>query len=264
MTSFQIFKEMEINRNVKLPNIAVIPLGAIEQHGPLLPLNTDSIIADAVAREIDLLEEKRLFVYPCFQYVNAETGMAFAGNMSVSHNAIRLIIRDICDALLRHKFDAIVFINGHSPNRGDLLEVSFDIVTQSFKLNNPVPLMIISLEQFYEEIAKEFNLKIGRHGDWFEAFLFKQSGGVFPKCDWNEIDSFALKIPEIPGIAGIPIQYRSIKGVIGEIGYGEEVSEQADNIWQYYLSQVHKTFKQSLSTFNEYFSSFSLKRKDNK
>jgi creatinine amidohydrolase/Fe(II)-dependent formamide hydrolase-like protein len=253
MTTFQISEAFKANRDNGLPNIAVIPFGSIEQHGPLLPLNTDCVIAQAVARELDAREEGRLFVYPCFQYTNAESGMAFAGGLSTSHDSVRKIVKDICHALIRRQYDMILLLDGHSPNKNDLAEVSFQIVSESFQANEPIPVIILSLEQFYGKVAEKFDLEIGRHGDWFEAFLFRQSGGILPEGDQKAKDPFPSKISHIPGIIGIPVQYRSVCGVIGKIGDGSDMPGRGEEIWQFLITSVHESLKASVFEFYKHF-----------
>lgn len=253
MTTFQISNAMKANRDAGLLNIAVVPVGSIEQHGPLLPLNTDSVVVEAVAKEIDVREGNKLFVYPCFQYTNAESGMDFAGGMSASHNSVRDLLTAICQSLIRQKYDGILFLDGHSPNRNALLEVSFEAVSRSFRSGSPFPIIVIGIDQFNSIIEKKFNIEIGRHGDWFEAFLFRQSGGVLRGGDRNQIDPFPSKVPVIPGIVGIPIQYRSTCGVIGKIGDGDDIADRGAEVWQYYLQNIYQTFKNSISEFCVHF-----------
>ncbi len=82
LTTFHIRSEMERNRRCERANIAVFPVGSIEQRGPKLPLNTDTVIAEAVVWEIDRREDGRLFVCPAIQYTHADSGMDFAGGLS--------------------------------------------------------------------------------------------------------------------------------------------------------------------------------------
>lgn len=64
ITSFQIKKEMEVNQKGGKPNVVAIITGYIKQHGPLLPLNTDTFILGKILEEIDNLERKDFLFIP--------------------------------------------------------------------------------------------------------------------------------------------------------------------------------------------------------
>lgn len=96
--------------------IAVLPVGAIEAHGPHLPLATDVIIAAAMAREGGALIAARGFhavLLPALPFTAAPFGAAFAGTLSVRPATVTALLLDLARELTRHGFAALAVANGH-------------------------------------------------------------------------------------------------------------------------------------------------------
>ena len=249
MTSIQIELEMDVNANQGKPNVAVIPTGSVEQHGPLLPLNTDTFIAEAMALELDQMERGRLFVYPALEYTNADSGMDFAGNLTVRHETFRRIVRDISESVIRQKYDALLFLDAHALNRAGLNEISFELVDKSFRENRPVLIMVLGVYDFFGMIGKKYQLKIGQHADWFERLLFRASGGALPHVHAESLHRCPRKKARIPGVVGIPLSERSDRGVIGELFDDQDTEKLESDVWRDLRELFHQNFKQSLKDF---------------
>ncbi|MGC9441069.1 creatininase family protein [Streptomyces sp. WG5] len=94
--------------------VAVLPVGSFEQHGPYLPLATDTLVACAVAREIAA-------AYPVHLLPPVTIGCShehadWPGTVSISSVTLYAVIRDIADSLRRSGVDALVVVNGHGGN----------------------------------------------------------------------------------------------------------------------------------------------------
>ncbi|HKQ19317.1 MAG TPA: creatininase family protein, partial [Candidatus Eisenbacteria bacterium] len=96
--------------------IAILPVGAIEAHGPHLPLATDVIIATAMAREGGALIGARglhAVLLPALPFTAAPFGAAFAGTLSVQPSTVTALLLDLARELTRHGFAALAVANGH-------------------------------------------------------------------------------------------------------------------------------------------------------
>ena len=96
--------------------VAVLPMGALEAHGPHLPLGTDNLIAVAMARSgLAQLVPHGIggVLLPALPYTAAPFGAAFAGTLSVTPAACAALIADIATELTRHGFAALVIANAH-------------------------------------------------------------------------------------------------------------------------------------------------------
>ncbi|HEX6105139.1 MAG TPA: creatininase family protein [Gemmatimonadales bacterium] len=95
---------------------AILPVGAIEAHGPHLPLETDVIIAEAMARAgAARLAARglRVVVLPPLAYTAAEFAEGFAGTVSLRPETVTATLLDIADSLARHGFAALAIANAH-------------------------------------------------------------------------------------------------------------------------------------------------------
>jgi len=95
--------------------IAVLPVGAVEQHGPHLPLLTDTVLATGVARRI--AEGTDALLLPAIAYGDAWTAEGWAGTLSLSPDTLRATVIDLGRGLHRMGVRGLVTINGHFGNR---------------------------------------------------------------------------------------------------------------------------------------------------
>ncbi|WP_128434352.1 creatininase family protein [Streptomyces cyaneus] len=94
--------------------VAVLPVGSFEQHGPFLPLATDTLVACAVAREIAATHPVHLL--PPVTISCSHEHAAWPGTVSISSVTLHAVIRDIAASLRRSGVDALVLVNGHGGN----------------------------------------------------------------------------------------------------------------------------------------------------
>ena len=93
--------------------VAVIPVGSIEQHGPHLPISTDSDIVTEIAKKIS--EKFGYLLLPTLNYgVSYEHAPFF--NLSVRESTLRTVLTDLCSSLLSNNIKTIFIINGHHGN----------------------------------------------------------------------------------------------------------------------------------------------------
>jgi len=96
--------------------VAVLPVGAIEAHGPHLPLATDVVIAEAMARAGAERLASRGFtavLLPALPYTAAPFGAAFAGTLSIAPATVTALLLDLVRELGRHGFAALLIANAH-------------------------------------------------------------------------------------------------------------------------------------------------------
>ncbi|MEU4650323.1 mycofactocin biosynthesis peptidyl-dipeptidase MftE [Nocardia fluminea] len=91
-----------------------IPLGATEQHGPHLPLTTDTDVAVALCDE---LAETRfdVVVAPAVSYGSSGSHAGFAGTLTISEEAIELLVTELGRSACR-TFAHVLFVSAHGGN----------------------------------------------------------------------------------------------------------------------------------------------------
>ncbi len=97
----------------KKKQIAVIPVGSIEQHGPHLPVSTDSDIVTEIARKLS--EKKNYLLLPTITYgVSFEHAPFF--NLSIKESTLSTVMIDLCTSLFANNIKTVFVINGHHGN----------------------------------------------------------------------------------------------------------------------------------------------------
>lgn len=100
-------------KEIRKKPVAIIPVGSIEQHGPHLPVSTDSDIISYIARKVS--EKTGFFLLPTIEYgVSFEHHPFF--NLSIKSSTLRKVLVDICVSLLKNKITTIMILNGHHGN----------------------------------------------------------------------------------------------------------------------------------------------------
>ena len=99
----------------------IIPVGSTEQHGPHLPLATDSLhtvaMLEGVARRLPAL------LAPLLPVGCSDHHLAFPGTLSVTSETLGHLIRDCCRSLARHGFRNILIYSGHGGNAAPLASI---------------------------------------------------------------------------------------------------------------------------------------------
>lgn len=118
--------------------VVVLPVGALEAHGPHLPVATDVFIADAMARAgAGRLAARGLDVLllPALAYTTAPFAADFPGTMSIDPAAVTSQIAGVVESLVRHDFEFLALANAHlDPSHLGALHAAADTVRQAGRI----------------------------------------------------------------------------------------------------------------------------------
>jgi creatinine amidohydrolase len=161
--------------------IAVLPVAAIEQHGPHLPVVVDSLLCGAVARRG---AERAAAVRPALPAVVApvvwtglsEHHMPFGGTISLDVATFSALLGGICGSLQRHGFRRILLLNGHGGNDAALRV----FVEQA----SPASTAVLATVNYWHLAALEF------------AQILERQSGVLHACEAETSMVMALR-PEL-------------------------------------------------------------------
>ncbi|MCO8128953.1 mycofactocin biosynthesis peptidyl-dipeptidase MftE [Acidimicrobiia bacterium EGI L10123] len=107
------------------PLVLLVPVGSCEQHGPHLPLDTDTRVAVAVAERV-AARRAEVVVAPAVAYGSSGEHQGFAGTLSIGTAALRTVLielgRSAFPAAGAGAFASLVFVNGHGGNHEALGE----------------------------------------------------------------------------------------------------------------------------------------------
>ena len=128
-------------------SVAILPVGAIEAHGPHLPLETDVIIAQAMARTgAARLAARglRVLVLPPLTYTSAGFARGFAGTLSLRPETVVATVVDIADSLRRHGYTVLAIANAHlDPDHLASIEAAVNQIRRGLRLRVAFPNLVI-------------------------------------------------------------------------------------------------------------------------
>lgn len=96
----------------------VLPLGAVEQHGPHLPLATDRMLADHFCSELDRRLGEEVLILPTVSVGYSRHHDDFAGTLSLSHETLLHQIVETSESALRSGPRNLLIVNAHGGNEG--------------------------------------------------------------------------------------------------------------------------------------------------
>lgn len=122
----------KLRKNIKRKNqVAIIPVGSIEQHGPHLPISTDSDIVTEICRRIAI--KRKYLLLPTINYgVSFEHAPFF--NISLRSSTLRSLLKDICKSLKDNGIKNVFIINGHHGNVDAIYKLDKELSKQEFKV----------------------------------------------------------------------------------------------------------------------------------
>lgn len=140
--------------------IVLIPCGALEQHGPHLPLGTDALLSTAIAQSI--AKKVNGLVAPTLSYgyksqPRSGGGQHFPGTTSLDGNTLSEFIRDAIREFARQGINKIVVFDGHYENQWFLTE-GIDLALRDLGNQSSVRVMRLEYWDFLTEttLAKVF------------------------------------------------------------------------------------------------------------
>ncbi len=96
--------------------VVLIPTGSLEQHGPHLPLFTDSLLATAVAEGVEAKLKAKVLLTPTLWLGASGHHLKFPGSLSASFEGYEAAITSVIESLIPQGFRKFYLLNGHGGN----------------------------------------------------------------------------------------------------------------------------------------------------
>jgi len=188
---------------------AIFPFGAHEQHGPHLPLSTDTIMAGEVARRVaDALDG---WLLPAIPYGYTWVNEGFPGTLSLSFDTVRAIAVDLCRNLARSGFGCLIVINGDFGNQAALHQAARDV-------GPGFPVLVLDYPGLDEAAAQVCDTTPAGRG-FYHADEVETSIVLALRPELVHMDRAVVSYPRMPDTIGttpIPVERLSPSGVFGD------------------------------------------------
>jgi creatinine amidohydrolase len=109
-------KRPDVERMDKANKVALVPLGSLEQHGEHLPLCTDSLLGEEIARRVEAALPETVVLLPMQWLGSSHHHMKFPGTVSVPSNVYIEMVVHLCECLLAAGFRRIYLLLSHGGN----------------------------------------------------------------------------------------------------------------------------------------------------
>lgn len=193
---FQYENSFDIKEKISKTKIAILPVGAVEAHGPHLPLGTDNLLAERLSER--LAEQLDGFVLPTMPYGQVWSLRNFPGSINVSNQSLISLISDIGESLHKQGFTTFIMVNGHLGNSTALKEAA-RVLYESCP-----DLRVIYF--FYPGMSKavaEVRESSSAHGTYFHACEIETSYMLYLAPEYVDMDRALSDIPDIPSYADV-------------------------------------------------------------
>lgn len=222
--------------------VILLPIGAIEQHGPHLPIHEDSIVAEWSAQRIaaDTDGEVNALVAPALHYGHSPVFRGFNGNLSLSSTTLKLVTYEILETLIESGFRRIVIVNNNGGNVAPVTSAAVDIRKEYGALIGhlyPWQLGYALMRDAYEDAAAVYGHGAEPEHSAMLAIFPEQvqrdkavTGGLHEFNGWTPTSYSEAKIGNysVPGTVFWDFSEVSETGVTGDISVG---NAETGNLW---------------------------------
>ncbi len=185
----------EIKERLREIKAVLLPIGSCEQHGPHLPLGTDTYSVIILSERLAENLKGKVYILPPIWYGISPHHMKFPGTITISPQTLANFVFDIASSLKYHGIQKLVIINGHGgniPTLTDVLRRIRDELGIEVALVNPWILIGDIIQKVLETDI------------WGHACEFETSTALVEIPDKIRIDKIrkpTLKIPSVRHIA---------------------------------------------------------------
>ena len=147
--------------------LILVPIGSLEQHGPHLPLGTDTVLASEIAGRAASKADVPLS--PAIPVGFSIEHMNFPGTISLNVETMMRIVKEISESLIRHGFRKILYVNAHGGNSG-ILQSTMQLLKHDHKAIFCLANIWELAKPDYKNILESKAEEIG-HADEFETSM---------------------------------------------------------------------------------------------
>ncbi|MEK8128779.1 creatininase family protein [Paenibacillus filicis] len=182
--------------------LVILPVGAIEQHGPHLPVMTDTLIGEATLTQAfeKVGGQEQIWLLPPISYGKSNEHLGLPGTISISAATLQGLIMDIAYSLHLSGFRKLLLFNTHGGNV-DLLNV----VSREIRIQYGMTVFYLSPSSLggAEGIIAPEELEYGIHGGDYETSIVKAI-----KPGWVQDEFLIAEVPDLGGMKFLTLEGR--------------------------------------------------------
>ncbi|GBF81847.1 creatininase family protein [Aphanothece sacrum] len=155
----------EIDTMSNKENVVIVqPVGAIEQHGPHLPLIVDSAIGMGVLGQALTKLEQSIPAYalPCLYYGKSNEHCHFPGTITLSATTLLSVLMEVADSIYQAGFRKLVLMNSHG-GQPQIMEIAARDIHQKYQDFLVFPLFTWRVPHIAKELLTPQELEYGIH-----------------------------------------------------------------------------------------------------
>ena len=202
--------------------IFLLPTGAIEQHGPHLPVDTDIFNSNALVESVAASFKSNVIALPPIWWGTSPHHKGYPGTISLRLETFHHLLTDIFSSLTAHGFYRFLVLNGHGGNAGILTASTADL-SETLGVSIPTYSYWQSIKNVLVEIGDS---EIGGMG---HACEMETSLALHLRPELVDLKAISRDMPDVrvalscidfrqPGFLGIPLDFvrDSKSGVMGD------------------------------------------------
>jgi len=194
--------------------LVVLSIGAVEQHGPHLPVMTDALIGEAaLTRAMEKIGDKgQIWLIPPLSYGKSNEHIGHAGTISLSAATLLSVLSDIAESLKASGFRRLLLFNTHGGNK-DLLHVA----ARDIRISTGLMVFCLSPGSLNaaEGLVSPEEMEYGIHGGDYETSVV-----MAVKPEWVRSELRPCEIPDLS-----PYRYLTMEGNIRFAWVMKDISE---------------------------------------
>lgn len=117
----------EVEQALKTVKLAIIPIGAHEQHGPHMTENCDAVLASEMAKRLAQRLYPHVIVTPTVNMGVSLHHIHFPGTITLQPDTLIRVLKDMVWSMKQHGIDNFLFLNSHGGNQSTLSVASMQI-----------------------------------------------------------------------------------------------------------------------------------------
>jgi len=224
--------------------VAILPMGATEQHGHHLPLGVDIFLAEGLSRKLS--EKTGALLLPSQPFGYSWVWRDIPGTVSLQQHHVEAVIKDVAHSVARYGIKMLVLVNGHDANNA-----SMKYATRELADELDIPIIYLFYPNL-ETIMKEHCQSPTWHG-MIHACEFETSLMMALKPEMVDMSKAVSEYPDKPKLYGkssISLGSLSQSGVYGDAT--KATKEKGEKMLKQFVSEMEQIIIEAYEEIDKY------------